>query len=132
MGASTPISVSALPFRAYCLIYNEWYRDQNLQDSIVFSKGDGPDSYVSFDCLRRGKRHDYFTSCLPWPQKGDPVSIPIGDQAPISGIGVTTATNGVSDGTTHKTAAGDEVWTNKFGAVLEARTDRDWETGSPF
>lgn len=78
------LSVSALFFRAYNLIWNEWYRDQNLQDSVPVPTGDGPDSPgVVYSLLRRGKRHDYFTSSLPWPQKGPGVQIPLGTSAPI-------------------------------------------------
>jgi hypothetical protein len=79
------LSVSALWHRAYNLIWNEWYRDQNLQDSVPVPTGDGPDLHSSgqYNLLRRGKRHDYFTSCLPWPQKGEAVNIPLGGQAPI-------------------------------------------------
>lgn len=78
---------SALPFRALNLIWNEWMRDQNLQDSLVVNTHDGPDSAAEYQLQRRGKRHDYFTSCLPWPQKGPGVSIPLGTSAPIAADG---------------------------------------------
>ena len=67
------------------LLNNEWFRDQNLQNSVSVPKGDGPDLNADYNLLRRGKRHDYFTSCLPWPEKGPGVELPIGGSAHIVG-----------------------------------------------
>ncbi len=62
--------VNALHFRMYNLIYNQWFRDQNLQESIIVGTGD-QGTFGTSVLLRRGKRHDYFTSCLPLgPKKG--------------------------------------------------------------
>lgn len=84
--------------RAYNLIWNEWFRDENLQDSVPVDLGNGPDDPSDYVLLRRGKRHDYFTACLPWPQKGDSVSLPLGTTAPVFGTGKTL---GITDGTTN-------------------------------
>lgn len=81
------LKVNALPFRAYNLIFNEWFRDENLQESLKVPTGDGPDNLSDYSLVRRGKRHDYFTSCLPWPQKGPGVEISIGGQAKVSIVG---------------------------------------------
>ena len=87
---------SVLPFRAYNLIYNEWFRDQNLQDSLVVDTDDGPDSQSNYSLVKRGKRHDYFTSCLPWPQKGDAVDLPLGTIATVSPLSTEHTTTGGS------------------------------------
>lgn len=87
-GFAGGMSLNALPFRAYRLIYREWFRDENLIDDGIMSIGDGPDSagqYVSM--YRRAKSHDYFTSALPWPQKFTAPSIPLTGTAPVTGIG---------------------------------------------
>ncbi|MBQ2713442.1 MAG: phage capsid protein [Clostridia bacterium] len=91
------LSVSALPFRAYVLTWNEWFRDQNLQSSASFSLSDSNSTLSNFNyanflmsgCTGGGiapvnKYHDYFTSCLPAPQKGPDVNIPLGSSAPLS------------------------------------------------
>jgi len=83
---------SALWARAYVKIWDEWFRDENLQDGFEASTGDGPDLFNTYVLARRGKRHDYFTSCLPFPQKGDPVELPIGSTAPVVGIPATDIT----------------------------------------
>lgn len=89
VGGGNTVSHSALPLRAYNLIYNEWFRDENLQDSIMVDLGDGPDATPSanYTLQRRGKRPDYFTSALPWVQKFTPTPLPLGTSAPIKADG---------------------------------------------
>ncbi|AXL14742.1 major capsid protein [Microviridae sp.] len=81
------INHSAMFHRAYNLIWNEWFRDENLQDSVATHTHNGPDDPADYQLLRRGKRHDYFSASLPWPQKGQPVQLPIGTSAPVVPVG---------------------------------------------
>lgn len=86
---------SALPLRAMNLIYNEWFRDEDLQDSLEVRKDDGPDPLNLYKLFKRNKRKDYFTSARPWPQKGPAVTIGLGDRAPVAGTGLALGlTNG--------------------------------------
>jgi len=123
--ASTTCRFNVLPVWAYFQIYNQWYRDQNLQDEWTWSdtwattSSDQISNGTAWDqsCLRVNKRSDYFTRSLPWPQKGDAVSLPLGGTAPVitgtphlsgaqTGLGLNAATGGAAPSQTLAVTAG--------------------------
>lgn len=118
------LEVSALPFRAYAMIYNEWYRDQDLQDELPISTSDGDDTTTSTSLQNVCWERDYFTSSRPWEQKGPAVTLPLGDEAPVVGFGTfgtgtppygqndyrETGGNQVSSSTSSRTGVGELAW----------------------
>lgn len=137
--------ISALPFRGVYLIWNEWFRDENLQKSVKIQKGDTNevlDSARSSDqpswvftsdtnivpglaCPPRGKRHDYFTSALPWTQKGPGVNISLTGDAPVFGDGqrLGLAPNSASN------EVGYMSMTGNVGAILRNSNGSEWGSG---
>jgi len=137
MGLPTGIpdyEFNALPIRAYNLIYNEWFRPQDIIDSVVVDKDDADGDVSEYVLLKRAKRHDYFTACLPWPQKGEDILLPLGSAANVLGIGKVTETYGSStsvfqsDGT--QASMGDSAYIDVYaGANTEFLIESKVEGG---
>ena len=97
------LKFSALWHRAYQLVYQDWFRDENLQKLPEISTASGNDT-TTYPIRNRGKRHDYFTSALPWPQKGADVTLPMAGSAPVFGIGKYDQTFPDTNTTNYETA----------------------------
>lgn len=110
--------VNALPFRAYNLIWNEWFRDENLQNQVTVNTSDSGDTPADFTLLRRNKRKDYFTGSLPWPLKGGvDVSLPLTGPAYIRGIAVQNAASATAGGSATAAEYGGGVPSLQTGAA---------------
>jgi hypothetical protein len=130
------VTSSALFSRAYNHIWNEWYRDQNLQNPATVDTDDGPDTVTDYTLKSRQKRHDYFTSCLPWLQKSESVTIPMTAQAPVftdvttgSGIGVYSTTNGQTRALERNTGT-DRIFLSSTAMADESQLYADLSTNN--
>lgn len=140
MGLPTDVPLDATTeintyfFRAYNKIYNEWFRDENLVDSVTENVGDGPDLSTDYTLLKRGKRHDYFTSALPWLQKSEDgaVSLPIGTKAPVTGIGAHDQVYNTADQTVYETgASASTTYLDNKNAASDSVGQRVWIEEDP-
>lgn len=136
MGIPTGVNnivVSALPFRAYALIWNNWYRDQDLETALTISTADGNDTTTSVALQNCDWEKDYYTSARPWEQKGPAITLPLGTRANVSGLGVVPATTFPAAGITVKdatTSAAGVAYPNSNNTTGTALTYRGTAAGA--
>lgn len=121
------VTHNALPLRAYNLVYNEWFRDQNVATSRIVSTNDGPDASNWYDLMRRAKSHDYFTSALPWPQKFNAPQVPLGGLAPVIGLGTVNASANTGPVTVLESTGNARAYAYYGSANLAAPNALYWE-----
>lgn len=124
------IPVSALPFRAYAKIWNEWYRDQDLQTALTVSEASGADTTTSTALQNVAWEKDYFTSSRPWTQKGPDVTIPLGVEAPITGLGMSNQGVGGAQAVYETDGTGSTTFTQTMSGSLYVEDDPN-NTGFP-
>jgi len=123
--ASQPIS--ALPFRGYALIFNEWFRDQDLVTPLTIDTTSGPDTTTSTALQNAAWPKDYFTSARPWEAKGPEITIPLGTSAPVLGIGLSeTEAPTVTSGQIRQTGGVTLTIANTDGNRAYNNTDNPW------
>lgn len=120
------LEVSALPFRGYALIFNEWYRDQDLQTELAISTASGADSTTSTALQNCSWEKDYFTSSRPWEQKGPSITVPLGSTAPVTGIAMANSTYNQTPASTDRETGGTAQppgnnWTSTTGFSFRVR-----------
>ncbi len=136
---TTANDINSLPFRMYNKVYDEWFRDQNLTAMITHETGNGPDAYANLNLLKTNKKHEYFTSCLPYLQKGTAQTVALTGTALVA----TPATSGTDvsveygsgTGTAKLDAGGTFVDVSATGGTeatmaLYADLDTPWSLGT--
>lgn len=117
---------NALPFRAYAKIYNEAYRDQDLQSEVGLDLGGGPsESVTNTSLLKVAWEKDYFTTARPEPVKGPDLYIPLGDKAPVTGIGKVNQNFDYSSGAANETGGGSPTYAS-YAKIDEATANDRW------
>lgn len=127
VAAGEAVTVNALPLRAYNLIYNTWFRDQNLINGAIVDLGDAADAITNYTLRKRAKAHDYFTSALPWPQKFTAPTVALGGLAPITGIAANPAADPTNGDPAYNTVdgvtSGWSGWWSGDGTNMAFRAD---------